>query len=151
MMKNSEWGAIAYLQHSKYGSETSVRLNNNSNNITGYASVKEPTCGWTSDNRDCNKYGTTSDITRPYNTETGYLASTTGNISGTYDMSGEAWEYVMGAMTDQNGNLLSGTNASFNSGFIGGYGEGGSLTTGHSWPEEKYYDKYMYGTSSLDY
>ncbi|MCI8568228.1 MAG: hypothetical protein HFG48_02800, partial [Bacilli bacterium] len=34
---------------------------------------------------------------------------------------------------------------------IGGYGEGGSLTTGHSWPEEKYYDKYIYGTNDLEY
>ena len=151
MMKNSEWGAVAYLQHSKYGSETSVRNNNNSSFITGYASVKEPTCGWTDDNRECNKYGTTADVTLPYNTETGYLASTTGNISGIYDMSGGAWEYVMGVMTDQSGNLLSGQNASNNSGFVGGYGESGSLVSGYSWPEEKYYDKYAYGTSPSEY
>ena len=150
-MKNSEWGAIAYLQHSKYGSETSVRFNNNSNYITGYASVNEPTCGWTADNRECNKYGTTPDITQPYNTETGYLASTTGNISGIYDMSGGAWEYVMGVMMDQNGKLFSGQNTANNSGFTGGYGEGGSLISGYSWPEEKYYDKYTYGTSPSDY
>ena len=31
MIKNSEWGSISYLQHSKYGSQTSVRFNNNSN------------------------------------------------------------------------------------------------------------------------
>ena len=31
-----------------------------------------------------------------YNSEKGYLASTTGNITGIYDMSGGAWEYVMG-------------------------------------------------------
>ncbi|MCI8568270.1 MAG: hypothetical protein HFG48_03015, partial [Bacilli bacterium] len=113
--------------------------------------VKEPTCGWTNDNRECNKYGTTSDITLPYNTETGYLASTAGNISGIYDMSGGAWEYVMGVMPDTNGNPLSGRNTNLNSGFNGGYGEGGSLTTGYSWPEEKYYDKYAYGTSTSDY
>ncbi len=68
MMKNSEWGAASYLQHSKYGSEVSVRFNNNSNFIAGYASVNEPTCGYTDDNRACNKYGTTSDITVSYNT-----------------------------------------------------------------------------------
>ena len=151
MMKNSEWGAIAYLQHSKYGSETSVRFNNNSSFITGYSSVNEPTCGYTNDNRECNKHGTTSDITLPYNTETGYLASTTGNISGIYDMSGGAWESVMGVMTNQNGKPLSGRNASLNSGFTGDYGEGGSLTTGYAWPEEKYYDQYAYGTSYSDY
>ncbi len=151
MMKNSEWGSVAYLQHSKYGSNISIRLNNNSNYLTGYASVNEPTCGYTNDNRDCNKYGTTSDITVPYNTETGYLASTTGNITGIYDMSGGAWEYVMGVMTDSNGKPLSGRNASNHSGFIGSFGEGGSLASGYSWPEEKYYDKYNYGTSPSDY
>ena len=151
MMKNSEWGSVAYLQHSKYGSQMSVRFNNNSNFITGYSSVVEPTCGWTNDNRDCNKYGTTNDITLPYNTEIGYLASTTGNISGIYDMSGGAWEYVMGVMTDSNGKPLSGRNASNHSGFIGSFGEGGSLASGYSWPEEKYYDKYNYGTSPSDY
>ncbi len=151
MMKNSEWGSVAYLQHSKYGSQMSVRFNNNSNFITGYSSVVEPTCGYTNDNRVCNKYGTTNDITLPYNTETGYLASTTGNISGIYDMSGGAWEYVMGIMTNQSGQPLSGRNATYNSGFTGSFGEGGSLASGYSWPEEKYYDKYAYGTSYSEF
>ena len=57
----------------------------------------------------------------------------------------------MGVMVDQAGNPLSGANASYNSGFIGSYGEGGGLTTGYSWPLEKYYDKYAYGTSYTDY
>ncbi len=150
MMKNTEWGAVAYLQHSKYGSQTSVRINNNSSFITGYASVNEPTCGYT-DNRECNKYGTTEDITKPYNTETGVHASTTGNITGIYDMSGGSWEYVMAVMVDQNGNPLSGDNEAYNSGFKGNYGEGGSLESGYDWPEEKYYDKYQYGTNFSEY
>ena len=66
-------------------------------------------------------------------------------------MSGGAWEYVMGVMVDANGNLLSGVNASNHSGFIGGYGQGGSASIGYSWPEEKYYDKYAYGTNASDY
>ena len=152
MMKNMEWGAVAYLQHSKYGSETKIRINNNFNFLTGYASVSAPTCGYTKDNRECNKYGVTSNITLPYNTTTGYLASTTGNISGIYDMSGGAHEYVMAVMADQNGNLLSGNNASLNSGFTGGYGGAtDSLTAGSSWPEGKYYDKYQYGTSMSEF
>jgi len=151
MMKNMEWGAVAYLQHSKYGSQANVRINNNSSFITGYASVNEPTCGYTATNEDCHRYGTTSDITQPYNTETGVLASTTGNITGIYDMAGSSWEYVMGIMVDQNGNPLSGRNANNNSGFVGNFGEGGSLDSGYSWPEEKYYDKYQYGTSYSEY
>ena len=66
-------------------------------------------------------------------------------------MAGGAWEYVMGVMTDSNGKVLSGRNYSLNSGFTGGYGEGGSLSSGLSWPEEKYYDKYLYGTDYLEY
>ncbi len=93
MMKNTEWGALAYLSHSKYGINTEVRINNNSNFLTGYAATDET---------DQSSYpgvsGTTSDITLPYNTETGYKASTTGNITGIYDMSGGAWEYVAGYM-----------------------------------------------------
>lgn len=74
------------------------------------------------DNRACNKYGTASDITLPYNTEVGYFESTTGNISGIYGMSGPIWEYAIISMIDVNDNLLSGRNASLNSGFIGAYG-----------------------------
>ena len=89
MMKNTEWGAVAYLSHSKYGINTEVRINNNSNYITGYAAT---------DSADESKmpgtYGTDSSVTLPYNTSAGYKASTTGNITGIYDMSGGAWEYM---------------------------------------------------------
>lgn len=119
--------------------------------IVTFASIKEPTCGFTNDNRACNKYGTTNDITRAYNNETGYLASTTGNISGIYDMSGGSWEYIMGIMVDASGNPLSGNNASLNSGFNGGFSEGGSLSTGYFLPDTKYYDTYTYGTSDTEY
>ena len=93
MMKNTEWGAVAYLSHSKYGINTEVRINNNSAYLTGYSAT---------DGTDYSSYpkvsGTTSDITVPYNTPTGYKASTTGNITGVYDMSGGAWEYVAAYM-----------------------------------------------------
>ncbi len=97
LMKNMEWGSVAYLQHSKYGSMTSVRTNNNSSYKTGYASVEEPTLGYNGGvSVPGNLNGTTTDVTLSYHTETGYTASTTGNISGIYDMSGGAWEFVMG-------------------------------------------------------
>ncbi len=66
-------------------------------------------------------------------------------------MSGGAWEYVMGIMTNQSGQPLSGRNSTYNSGFIGNFGEGGNLASGYSWPEEKYYDKYAYGTSYSEF
>ena len=91
MMKNTEWGAVAYLSHSKYGINTEVRINNNSAYLTGYAATDET---------DQTSYpgvsGTTSDVTLPYNTPTGYKASTTGNITGIYDMSGGARDCVAG-------------------------------------------------------
>ncbi len=95
MMKNTEWGAIAYLSHSKYGIGTEVRINNNSEYKTGYSAAA---------NTDQSSYtgevgkSSETDKTQPYNTPTGYLASTTGNISGVYDMSGGAHEYMASYM-----------------------------------------------------
>ena len=66
-------------------------------------------------------------------------------------MSGGTWEYVMGVMTNQSGNPFSGQNASLNSGFTGEYGEGGSLVSGYSWPDSRYYDTYSYHTSYMEY
>ena len=71
MMKNIEWGAVAYLKQSIYGlGITDIIINSNDSFYTG---------GGT---------GTS------YKTNIGQ--STTGNITGVYDMSGGAWEYVMG-------------------------------------------------------
>ncbi len=97
MMKNTEWGAVAYLHHSKYGSMMSVRNNNNNSYKTGYANLAEPVLGYNGEvSIPGNLNGTTTDITLSYNTPTGYMSSTTGNVTGIYDMSGGAWEYVMG-------------------------------------------------------
>ncbi|MEG0826712.1 MAG: hypothetical protein RR404_04515, partial [Bacilli bacterium] len=79
-----------------------------------------------------------------------YLASTTGNITGIYDMSGGAWEYVMGVLSNSSGIPYSGRNNIYNSGFNGPFGcptcenqTIPSLTGGTAFPTEaKYYDKY---------
>ena len=82
MMKNIEWGAVAYLKQSIYGlGEIDIGINNNSSYKTG--------CGATSGS-------SRSSVCNAYNTTNGMLASTTGNITGVYDMSGGAYEYVMG-------------------------------------------------------
>ncbi len=81
MMKNTEWGAVAYLSHSKYGINTEVRINNNSNFLTGYAAKENNASSSTTNNE-------------PYNTAVGVLASTTGNITGVYDMSGGSLELM---------------------------------------------------------
>ena len=156
MMKNTEWGAVSYLQHSIYGSRASVRINNNSNYITGYSATAEPTCGYTGDNRDCNRYEGTSlntdgTYTKRYNSEIGYLASTTNNISGIYDMSGGSWEYMMGVMTNQNGSPCAGRDSIYSSGFSGPYCYTSGTASGTSFPDQKYYDTYLYGTDDEHY
>ena len=105
MMKNTEWGSVAYLQHSKYGSQASVRINNNSAFITGYAGKEEPTVGYNggssiAGNRvESTSLGKDGTYTVNYLNTNSTVASTTNNYSGIYDMSGGAWEYVMGYTT----------------------------------------------------
>ena len=149
MMKNTEWGAVAYLQHSIYGSVTSVRINNNIDLITGYAANNEPTCGYTGENEECNRSCNDGTCNTAY--PNSVSASTTGNISGIFDMSGGANEYMMGAMLNQNRELLSGSSDTSNSGFKGSYSDGGSNTTGYDWPDKKYYDTYIYSSTTREY
>ena len=140
MLKNMEWGAIAYLTTSIYGQGlTEVRINNSSTYITGCAATSENGSAYTG----CEN---------AYNTTIGYLASITGNISGIYDMSGGAWEYVMGVMEDSlNSNVpASGANAKSNSGFTGKNLGDNTTTAGVAFPESKYYDIYKYGTTFND-
>ncbi len=100
MMKNIEWGAVAYLKQSNYGlGIIEIGANNNYNYRTG--------CG-------IAKSGMGSTSCNTYNTSTGMLASTTGNITGVYDMSGGAYEYVMGnynKTTGSSGLTISGVPA----------------------------------------
>ena len=69
LQKNSEWGAVAYLAHSKYGlngAEVTINDTNKSNSPAGIYAVTSP--------------------------ETVRNTSTTQNITGVYDMSGCVWE-----------------------------------------------------------
>ena len=145
MMKNTEWGAVAYLQHSAYGSQVSVRINNNSSYATGYAANNEPTCGSTGGSSiACNTHCNDGTCNTSYPNSVN--ASTTENITGIYDMSGSVGEYVMGVMMSSDKKVLSGRNSSSNSGFKGIYSEGGDNDNGYDWPDKKYYDTYLYGT-----
>ena len=95
MMKNSEWGAVAYLsQNTTYGKGSEVWINNSSDFITGSAgnSVSADT-----------DVGTTND----YKSSQGQNASTTGNVTGVYDMSGGAWEYVAAYVNNGHSNLTT--------------------------------------------
>ena len=93
MMKNDEWGAVAYLSKSKYGKQNKeVWINNSSNFITGSAGNS------TNANADT---GTTND----YTSAQGVKASTTGTVHGVYDMSGGAWEYIAAYVNNGHDNL----------------------------------------------
>ena len=87
MLKNSEWGAVAYLTQSKYGRNgMEVTINNSGNYITGSAKTNT---------------GTTSE----YWSKQGVLASSTGNVYGIYDLSGGADEYVAAYYAGGDSNL----------------------------------------------
>ena len=108
MSKNNEWGAVAYLTQSVYGrctaSTSCTEIGINNSFITGYGSPAG------------SKFNATNGA---YNTSLGKGASTTGTIYGIYDMSGGAYEYVMGVYS----------NAIGRSGFS-------------SLPDTKYYNNY---------
>lgn len=147
MMKNSEWAAVAYLSHSKYGTCTGGVCKEvesapccNLNTIT----LKEEECqncckkqGITDCENACEECCISIDIMR---TAGGNFiewtnSSTNHNISGIYDMASGAREYVMGNLN--------------------GYPTGKCIITGStncasgfgasSMPEKKYYNDYVYG------
>ena len=74
---------------SKYGIDYEINIKNNSSYKTGYSALLS-----TNQQTYPGTYGDSSTYNEPYNTATGYLANTTGNISGIYDMSGGAHEYM---------------------------------------------------------
>ena len=141
MMKNSEWGAVVYLSHSKYGVNREVYFNNSSEfytgrsggNVGGSTAINTVYTNQTSTAQH-NSYGfyTWDGYLLDYDTNTkssthdiSKVASTTGNITGVYDMSGGAWEYVMG---NYNNTIKS-------SGFS-------------TLPDSKYYDTYSITSNS---
>ena len=150
VMKNTEWGAVAYLSQSKYGkygnpnyegTNKEIYQNKSSSFITGSSN------------------GTPSQA--EYNTQvtydvegTGTGASTTGTIYGIYDMSGGAWEYVMGvSKNNNNGQPMSGFSQQNNSGFNGIVYEFGAyqqIANLREFPNIKYYDLYEFGTTGED-
>ena len=91
LMKNTEWGAVAYLAQSSYGKNAEVWKNPNSNYLTGQAG-SGPSVLSTTD-------------TSPYNSGNGPQASTTGNVYGVYDMSGGLCECVAAYVNNGNANL----------------------------------------------
>ena len=97
-----------------------------------------------------------ADVTTIGEGKDGPSASTTGNIYGIYDMSGGAYDYVMGNIVSKDGTTMmsgdsnTGDYVGYHSGYTGILYESGTYTsyTGtYSYPENKYIDKYSFGTS----
>ena len=104
MMKNTEWGAVAYLSQSKYGKASEIYPNRNSSYTTG-CSTGVSSCGtYEAPNSDYNEYSDCDSIpqdiciddNKTSNSKTRMSASTTGNVYGIYDMNGGRNEVVMG-------------------------------------------------------
>ena len=130
LMKNMEWGAMAYLTYSPYGKagnssysgeEKQVRRNANNTAVTGCGASQQDALA--------------TDTCESYETPNGQAASTTGNISGIYDVSGR-WNVLAGVMKDLNGNLIIG-DSDFSQERLNELGVQG-----------KYFDVYEYGTVS---
>ena len=101
LMKNSEWGAVAYLSQSKYGlNGINIVINNVSlsNNIKGVYGIT----GCSADKEDSSAITTTIDSINNrtqkdiyvWKQEKGTQSSTTGTIYGIYDFSCGTWERV---------------------------------------------------------
>ena len=105
LMKNSEWGACAYLARSKaYGiGSRDIAVNSKNLNNGGVSTTKEQgnnkasayaVTGYNSNNNEWNSY-----------LENNLSASTTGNMYGIYDMIGCTWERTIGYIYNGSANL----------------------------------------------
>ena len=149
MMKNNEWGVVAYLSHSKYGINGEIYKNNSSGyytgrsggNVSGKTSASSVYTNISSIDQN-NEYGyyTYDGYLLNYNTNTksqtrdlSKVASSTGNIYGIYDISGGSNEYVMGVMVSSDGKFNVASAGNWNASLM---------------PLNKYYNSYSYDVSS---
>lgn len=126
MIKNTEWGAVAYLSHSKYGLGYKININNNSAYKTGYSALPS-----TNQNTYPGTAGDGASYNQAYNTSIGYLASTTGNITGVYDTSGGCYEYMASYVSGGPGNsgFTTETLANYNTKYFDIYNASSSIAT----------------------
>jgi len=98
MIKNSEWGCVAYLSHSKYGRNgNEIKVNNSKIVITSDVTYAVTAGG-------NGKDGFAKDEKEAITNNSDQ--STTGNVYGVYDMSGGVWERVSAYINNGNENLL---------------------------------------------
>ena len=87
-MKNSEWGAVAYLTQSKYGRE-GAEVTINSKNMNNSSKYIYAVTGYANSTANDNS------------------ASTTNNKTGIFDLSGCVWEYTASYVSNGHSNINS--------------------------------------------
>ena len=130
LIKNSEWGAVAYLAQSKYGNDgTEPYVNNitlNSGNrqrtddmagrtgvdsvyaVTGVTkgSISAGTAGSTIDNINSTTGNTANSGVYTWDQKNGQKSSSTLNMYGVFDMSGITWIQTTGYISNGHWNLV---------------------------------------------
>ena len=98
-------GAVAYLTQSKYGrNKEEIMINNY------YTSKESPyrvTVTGLAGNSVSDGETTSLSSVYAYNTANGMKASTTGNITGVYDLSGGVWENISGYTSSGSGSFYN--------------------------------------------
>ncbi|HPZ23653.1 MAG TPA: hypothetical protein PLC25_02290 [Bacilli bacterium] len=119
-IKNMEWGAVAYLTASSFGKNSEV-----------YSSGSITTgCG-----NNSATGGSTSTCINGFGTSSSYPQSTTGNISGVFDMAGCNWEYVSAYVSGNYSLLGFGADPSslYNSKYFNIYSASSTSNTSYSY------------------
>jgi type II secretory pathway pseudopilin PulG len=137
-MKNSEWGAVAYLTQSSCGrNETEVNLNNYY--TTESSPWRTAITGMCTNGTSGSKSTT---LGNAYNTTVGVKGSSTANVTGIYDLNGCVWERTAAYISNGNASLSS-------------YGKSYANTTananGYQTLSTKWATVYPYNSSSDSY
>ena len=101
-MKNSEWGAVAYLSQSSYG-RNGQEINLNNYYTTDTKPWKTAITGMCMDGT--KEAGATHTLGNAYNTVIGVKGSSTGNMTGIYDLNGCVWERTAAYISNGNANI----------------------------------------------
>ena len=95
-MKNSEWGAVAYLTQSSCG-RSGIEVNLNNYYTAESSPWRTAITGMCIDGTSGDK---TTTLGNAYNTTIGVKGSSTANIAGVYDLNGCIWERTSGYITN---------------------------------------------------
>jgi hypothetical protein len=120
MIKNSEWGAVAYLTQSNYGKTSEIYINNvsfendrtniNGSSVYGLTGYSASSVNKTKNNVSGKNIGDSIIGKDKYTSYAWYVAngvkaSTTGNQTGIYDISGGCFEYSAAVIPSRHGSI----------------------------------------------